>query len=92
MAKKLPNFETWSPLWQINGWNYCFVHAADALDYLAKHDRPIGGEQHYNYIDCIDTATDIRRTIEAIEDYKKRLTDGTAKPIVRRNVNTTGEN
>lgn len=68
--KTLPDFETWSPMWQRNGWNNCFLAAASALDYLSKYDRPSGGETPYNSIHCHDIAYDIRRSIEAMNRNK----------------------
>lgn len=73
MSKELPPFEDWNSSWQLFGWNNCFFHAADALDYLSRNDRPTGGEQNYNAIDLEDTAYNIRRTITAITDYKNRI-------------------
>lgn len=71
--KKLPDFETWGPMWQKNGWNNCLLHAAEALEYLTKYDKPTGGEQPYNAIDLDSTAYDIRRTLEAWQEYQNRI-------------------
>lgn len=72
MTKPLPPYESWGQSWQENGWNNCLRHAADALDYLTNNDRPIGGEQHYNAIDLESTAYDVRRTLDAMKEYRKR--------------------
>lgn len=73
MTKKLPPFETWNPTWQKNGWNNCLRHAADALEYLSRYEKPTGGEQTYNAIDLDSTAYDVRRTLDAMEEYRNKI-------------------
>lgn len=73
MIKPLPDFETWAPAWQQHGWNYCLKHAADALDFLARYDRPIGGEDLYNAIDLESTAIDVRLTMDAMNKYREKM-------------------
>lgn len=71
MMTKLPPFEKWNESWKKNGWNNCFLHAAKALEYLAKNDRPTGGESYYNAIDLEQTAYDVRRSLDAIKEYNE---------------------
>lgn len=57
--------------------NNCGRHAIDALRFLAKNDRPIGGESRFNRIDLIDTARDLERELKRLGDMvvgaKKKL-------------------
>ncbi|MBX4911419.1 hypothetical protein HJA82_29335 [Rhizobium bangladeshense] len=57
--------------------NNCGKHAVEALRYLAHHERPSGGEQHFNMIDLIDTAHYLERELQRLGSMvlgsKKRL-------------------
>jgi hypothetical protein len=47
--------------------NNCGLHAVEALRYLAKNERPIGGEQSFNFADLISTANDLERELNRLE-------------------------
>lgn len=41
--------DEWPAEWKASGFNHCVVAARDALRFLAKNDRPEGGEDKYNF-------------------------------------------
>ncbi|AGC36108.1 hypothetical protein B7L88_gp064 [Rhizobium phage RHEph10] len=47
--------------------NNCGKHAVEALRYLSKHERPIGGEQTFNAIDLLYTADFLERELTRLE-------------------------
>lgn len=62
----------WPVQWQTYGWNNCFAVAVEALKFLANHERPIGGEQHFNSMHLEDIAHSIDRTLKAMANEKAR--------------------
>lgn len=71
--KDLPEFSTWGETWKKEGWNCCLRRAAEALDFLAQHDRPMGGESSFNSIDLDSISYDVVRTVKAMNDHITKL-------------------
>ncbi|WP_097138045.1 MULTISPECIES: hypothetical protein [unclassified Pseudomonas] len=54
--------DKWSKDWKEQGFNYCIETAIKALNYLADHPRPTGGESRYNAEHLIMTAQELMLT------------------------------
>jgi hypothetical protein len=59
-----------------DGINGCMMVAAKALDFLANHDRPIGGSQEYNAEHLMQLASELRRTSAAIASAPAKPSTG----------------
>lgn len=60
----------WTDDWVKHGFNGCFYTAIDALNYLARYDRPNGGEDKYNGMHLVQIAQELQLT------RKKLFEDG----------------
>lgn len=49
-----------------DGYNGCMRVAAQALDFLADHERPAGGQQSYNSEHLMQLASELRKTSAAL--------------------------
>lgn len=67
MAVELPPVHEWPEAWREKGWNLCLETAPKALRYLADHDRPIGGEQYYNFEHLLQIAGEVEQTMAAFK-------------------------
>lgn len=80
--------------------NRCNESAVEALRYLSDHDRPIGGEQHYNRAHLLQIADEIERMASrplyaappavAVEALEWRLKPGTNDLVAESQVGTYG--
>lgn len=52
----------WPAGWRVGGFNYCIDSAVGALRFLAKNDRPIGGEQNFNSMHLLQLADELAKT------------------------------
>jgi hypothetical protein len=60
---------TWCQEWKEQGFNCCISTAIDALRYLSEHERPSGGEQHFNFEHLVDTSRYLEKLTKDAEAY-----------------------
>lgn len=53
-----------------NGINGCLQVAARALAFLSDHERPIGGQSHYNAEHLLQLASELRKTATALDESR----------------------
>lgn len=58
-AQASPPEDNWPSEWRVGGFNYSIDSAIGALRYLARHDRPTGGEQRFNACHLLQIADEL---------------------------------